>query len=88
MEASTLIITKFCTLHKKHNRYEGIFFLKNKKLKVQVFTSNDWYGPQYDILIYKFRKGRYEFIRREHNDISIVNGVTYIVEKVQSRNEI
>lgn len=84
-----MIETKYCYMHKKHNLYEGYFKYNNLRIKVKAYIERDWDGLEYIITeIYKFRKGRYEFIRSNgwsHHDQNMNDAVSYIVDKVIER---
>jgi hypothetical protein len=76
-------------MYKHGHIYKGIFKVQGVKIKVEAEVKEDFDGdPFIDTWIYKFRKGRYEFMRYNcHNicvDTEVVDiniAVTYIIKK-------
>lgn len=77
----------YCDMILKHNgNYVGKFIYNNKRIKVisyldesDILFEDD--VATYVVEIYKFRKGRYEFLRRAFGFMYLHDSVNYIVEK-------
>lgn len=83
-----MIETNYCIMHKKHDRYDGFFKYKNIRVKVKAYIVYSWDGHHIKTEIYKFRKGRYEFLRSDgwcHHEQNMNDAVSYIIEKAIER---
>lgn len=82
-----MVITKYCNMYNHNVCYKGWFYHDGKKYKAILTSYNDfWTGFTYDVCIWKFHKGRYEFCRREFElKPNIKYAVEYTIEKFIER---
>lgn len=86
-------MTKYCKMHKKHDRHEGYFVHNNIRFKVKTYLIEGYFDDSDYIWteLYKFRKGRYEWVYGndwwEYN-LRVDDAVNYLVDKCIDRDYI